>query len=149
MIDYRMSNLVERTCWPSYNHSLLSQTWFPYPAMMCSICLQTAESRLPVSNLWLLINLTPCKQEPLWLFFQSPGIAALLIDMSNNRARYRIVASLHCIRMFLGIPSGPVDTFLPIASNCFLIMLMLMVNVSPEWADCICGLFYLQAKDTK
>jgi hypothetical protein len=65
-------------------------------------------------------------------FFQSPRIAALLIDMSNNCVRYRIVASLHSFRMSPGIPSGPVDMFLPIAANRFLIMLMLMVNGSLE-----------------
>ena len=65
-------------------------------------------------------------------FFQSLGIAALLVIMSNNCARYRIVASLHSCRMFLGILSGPVDKFPPVTANRFLIMLMLMVNGSPE-----------------
>jgi hypothetical protein len=36
-----------------------------------------------------------------------------------------------------GMPSGPIDLFLPIAVNRFLITLMLIVKSSPEWADCI------------
>ena len=65
-------------------------------------------------------------------FFHSPGVEELLIVMSNNRARYGIIAFQPSFRISVGIPTGPVDLFLLIAANCFLIMLMLMVYGSPE-----------------
>jgi hypothetical protein len=64
--------------------------------------------------------------------FQSLRIVALLIVMSNNLARYEIMASLLSFRISLGMPPGPIDLFLPIAAVTFHIMLMLMVKGSPE-----------------
>jgi hypothetical protein len=60
-------------------------------------------------------------------FFHSPGVEALLIVMSNNRARYGIIGSQPSFRISAGIPTGPVDLFLLTAADCFLTMLMLMV----------------------
>ena len=61
-------------------------------------------------------------------FFQSLGIVPLLIVMSNNRARYGIMASPPILSMAPGMPSGPTDLFLPIKANRFLIMLILMLK---------------------
>jgi len=65
-------------------------------------------------------------------FFHSLGVEALLIVMSTIHARYGIIASQPSFRISAGIPTGPVDLFLPIAANHFLIMLMRMVYGSPE-----------------
>jgi hypothetical protein len=65
-------------------------------------------------------------------FFQSLGIEALFIVISSNRARYGIMASPPSFSISPGMPSGPIDLFLPIAANRFLIVLMLIVKSSPE-----------------
>jgi hypothetical protein len=36
--------------------------------------------------------------------------------------------------------SGPIDLFLPIIANLFLVILVLMAKGSPELAHCICGM---------
>jgi len=62
-------------------------------------------------------------------FFQSPGIALLSIIISSNLTRYGIVASPTNFKISPRMPSSPMDFFFPIADNCFLIMLKLMVKV--------------------
>jgi len=42
------------------------------------------------------------------------------------------------------MPSGPIDLFLPITANKFLIILMLMVKGSPKRVGFICEMFHLQ-----
>jgi hypothetical protein len=69
---------------------------------------------------------------------------ALLIVMSNNRARYGIVASPPSFKVSLQTLSGPTDFFLPIAVNFFLMILLLMAKGSPELARCICGMLRSQ-----
>jgi hypothetical protein len=64
-------------------------------------------------------------------FFQSLGIVALLIVMSNNRARYGIRASPPSFRI---LPETLSDLFLPNAANFFLIILVLIAKGSPELA---------------
>jgi hypothetical protein len=54
-------------------------------------------------------------------FFQSLGIALFFIVISSNLARHGIMVSLPDFKISLGIPSGPMDFFLPIADNCFLV----------------------------
>jgi len=79
--------------------------------------------------------------------FQSLEIAALLIVMSSNRARYGIMASMPSFRISPRTPSGPVDLFLLIAACRFLIILMLMVKSSRErviYICAICAMFRLQ-----
>jgi hypothetical protein len=53
--------------------------------------------------------------------FQSLGIVAFLIVISSNRARYGFKTSPPSIRISPGMPSGPIDLFLPIAAGRFLI----------------------------
>jgi hypothetical protein len=76
-------------------------------------------------------------------FFQSLGIVAVLI-MSNNRARYGIMASPPSFKISLETLSGLTDLFFPIAANFFLIILVLMVKGCPELARCICGMLLSQ-----
>jgi hypothetical protein len=74
-------------------------------------------------------------------FFQSLGIVALLIVMSNNRARYGIMASPpSCIIS----PETLSGLFKRIADNLFLMILVLMAKDSPELARCICGMLCSQ-----
>jgi len=61
-------------------------------------------------------------------FFQSLRIVPLLIVMSNNCARYGIMAFPPIFSMAPGMPSGPTDLFLLIVANRFLIMLILIVK---------------------
>jgi hypothetical protein len=61
--------------------------------------------------------------------------------MSSNRARYGIMASPPSFRISPETPSGPIDLFLPIAANHFLIMLVLMEKGAPEWTDVFAGCF--------
>jgi hypothetical protein len=68
--------------------------------------------------------------------FQSFGRVALLI-MSNNRARYGIMAFPPSFKISPETLSGPTDLFLPIAANFFLMILVLIVKGSPELARCI------------
>jgi hypothetical protein len=49
-------------------------------------------------------------------------------------------------RISPGIPSGPTDFFLKILDNLFLITLVLIINVSPELANCIFEMLQLQQK---
>ena len=65
--------------------------------------------------------------------FQSFGIVVLLVVMSSNRARYGIMASKPSFRISQGTPSGPIDLFLLNTASRFLIVLLLMVNSSPEF----------------
>jgi hypothetical protein len=55
-------------------------------------------------------------------FFQSLGIVALLTVMSNNRARYGIMASPLSFKISPETLSDPTDLFLPIAANFFLMI---------------------------
>jgi len=64
-------------------------------------------------------------------FFHSP-VAETLLIMSSNHAMYGIIASQPTFRISAGIPTGPVDFFLPISANCFLTVLVRMVWGSPE-----------------
>jgi len=61
-------------------------------------------------------------------FFQSLRIVPLLIFISSNRASYGSMASAPTFSMAPGTPSGPIDLFLLIIANRFLIMLILMVE---------------------
>ena len=79
-------------------------------------------------------------------FFKSLGIVPLLIVITDNRARYGIMASPHIFSMTPGIPAGPTDLFLPIIVNRFLIMLILMVKVLSEWVEFISGMSRSQLK---
>jgi hypothetical protein len=72
-------------------------------------------------------------------FFHSFGIVALLIVMSNSRARYGNVAS-PSFRISPETLSGPTDSFLSIAANLPLMILVLMAKDSYKLAHCICGL---------
>jgi len=58
-------------------------------------------------------------------FFQLPGIALLFIVISNNLARYGIMASPPNFKISPGMPTGLTDFFLPITDNRSLIMLIL------------------------
>jgi hypothetical protein len=78
------------------------------------------------------------------VFFQSLGIVPLLIVMSSNRARYDIVASPPSFRISPETLSGPIDLFLPIAANLFLMTLVLMLKGSPELGHCTCGMLRSQ-----
>jgi hypothetical protein len=64
-------------------------------------------------------------------FFKSLGRAALLIVMSNNRARYGIVDCPHSFKILPETLPGPTVLFLPIAANFFLMILVLMMKGSP------------------
>ena len=76
--------------------------------------------------------------------FQSLGIVALLIIMSNNRARYGIMASPPSFRISPETLSGRSDLFLPLAANLFLMILVLMEEGSPELVHFICRMLRSQ-----
>jgi len=58
LFDFRTSIPGLKPSWPSYNHLLVSQTCLRYPAVTCSICLQTLRLSRPVCSLWLPFDLT-------------------------------------------------------------------------------------------
>ena len=79
-----------------------------------------------------------------FFFFQLLGIVALLNDIYNNLARKGTMASPPNLRNSSGTPSGPTDLFLPIFAKPFLIILVLIINVSPALANCIFGILRSQ-----
>ena len=66
------------------------------------------------------------------VFFQSLGIVALFNDISISLVRKGVMASQPNFRISPETPSGLTDLFLPIFANLFLIILVLIINVSPE-----------------
>jgi hypothetical protein len=76
--------------------------------------------------------------------FQSLGTVALLMVMSNIRARDGIIASPLTFKISPETLSGPTDLFLPIAANFFQMILKLMAKGSPEFWRCICGMLHSQ-----
>ena len=68
------------------------------------------------------------------------GIVALFNDISSSLARKGIMASPPNFRNSSGTPSGPTDLFLPIFVKLFLIILVLITEVSPELANCTFGM---------
>jgi len=68
-------------------------------------------------------------------FSQSPGIALLFIVISSNLMRYGIMASSPNFKISPGMPFGLMDFFFPVADNCFLIMLILMMKGLPDSFD--------------
>ena len=73
-------------------------------------------------------------------FFQSPGVTLLIIVISSNLAGYGIMASPRNFNISPVMTFGQTDFFFPIVDKRFLIMLILMVNGSPDSLDWICGL---------
>ena len=73
-------------------------------------------------------------------YSQSLGIVALFDDISSSVAGKEVMASPPSFRILPGTPSEPIDLFLPIFANPFLITLVLIIKVSPELANCICGM---------
>jgi len=74
------------------------------------------------------------------VFSQSLGIVALFNDISNSLARKGVMGSQPNFRISPGTPSGLADLFLPIFAILFLIILVLIINVSPEMTNCIFGM---------
>jgi hypothetical protein len=77
-------------------------------------------------------------------FFQSLAIMALLIVMSSNRASYGIMASPPSFRISRETLSDPIDLFMAIAANLFLMILVLMAKGAPELVHCTCGMLRSQ-----
>ena len=80
------------------------------------------------------------------VLFQSVGILTPFNDISSNLARKGVVASPSNFRISPGTLSGPTDLFLPIFANLFLIILVLIISVSPDLANCIFGMLRSQQK---
>jgi hypothetical protein len=77
-------------------------------------------------------------------FFQSLGIVALFTVMSNNRARYGIMASPPSFSISPETQPGPTDLFLPNVADLFLMTLVLMVKGSLDLAHCTCRMLRSQ-----
>jgi len=77
--------------------------------------------------------------------FQSLGIVALFNDIFNSLARKGVMASPPNYRISARTPAGPTDLFLPIFAN-LLIILVLIMKVSPQLANCIFGMLRSQQK---
>jgi hypothetical protein len=73
-------------------------------------------------------------------FYQSLGMVALLIVMSNSRARYGIMASPPSVIISPQMLSGPTGLCLHITANIILMILVLMVKGSRELAHYICDI---------
>jgi hypothetical protein len=67
-------------------------------------------------------------------FFQTLGIVALLIVMSDNRPRYEIMASPPTFKISPETLSDSTDLLLRIVANFFLMILVLIAKGSPELA---------------
>ena len=67
--------------------------------------------------------------------FQSPGSAPLFIVMSSSHARY--MASPPSLRISPETWSGPTDLFFSMALMLLLIVLISVVNGSPDFSLCI------------
>ena len=79
-------------------------------------------------------------------FLTATGIVALFNDVYSSLARKGAMSSPPNSRISPGAPSGPSDLFLPICANLSLIILVLIIKVSPELANCIFGMLRSQQK---
>jgi hypothetical protein len=72
--------------------------------------------------------------------FQSLWIVAFFHYISSSLAKKKVMASPTNFRIPQGIPSGPVDLFLPISANLYLKPLVTIIKASPKSANCIFGM---------
>ena len=79
-------------------------------------------------------------------FFQSHGIVVLFNEISSSLARKGVMVSPPNFRISPETPSRPTDLFLLIFANPFLIILVLIIKVSLELANCIFGMLRSQQK---
>jgi len=68
-------------------------------------------------------------------FYKSPGRTLLFIVMSINLARYGIMTFQPNFKISPGMPSNPIDFFLLIVDNPFLIMIIVMVKSLRDYFD--------------
>jgi hypothetical protein len=73
-------------------------------------------------------------------FFRSLGLVAFFNNIPSSLARKEFMASPANFRISTLNPSGPTDLFLQIFANHFQTILMLIIKVSHELANCIVGM---------